>query len=330
MDVRPYTASALLSDKEQVRITTPFMRMDQKGIMGMTELDYFNQMEELEIIQDNDEEDDDWDNEQMEAMYLGGNTKNVQTTQQRMAQTQPLGKFGHGIKSGGTLWSANTTGHVQRPMTGGQRPLTSALAMSRPLSSLTLKRPISGQPKMEPKKYFTLYNKEVTHVGDDIPYEELFDRNERTLCSTFAKFGDLSYHTPHQRVGSYMQFSARLTIDHLREIVSLQNTITNVEKNVYEIPIQLSIIDEMNPFQKKIKTGISSVFKKEELEREPITVSIYPEYFEDSEEEEQYDEENDAGSRAAQKYFIRQLDEMGGIYDPEKLGQNSFACIEPT
>jgi hypothetical protein len=328
-DVRPYTASALLTDKQQVRITTPNMRPGQIGLTGGgADAEYFNQMEELEIIQDNDEEEDieDFDNSEMEAMYL--NERRNNPTQIRMAQTHDA-KFGKYTQ--GNFHSANQGGRniMSATIQPKGRPLTSAMPMSRTLSALSAKRPISGQARLDTKKYFTLYNKEVTHLGDDIPFEELFDRNERTLCATFAKFGDLSYHTPHQRIGQYMQFSARLTIHHLKEIVSLQNTITNVEKNVYEIPIQLSIIDEMNPFQKKIKTGISSVFKKEELEREPITVSIYPEYFEDSEEEEEFDEDTDTGGRAAQKYFSRQLDEMGGIYDPEKLGINSFAIIDP-
>ena len=75
-----------------------------------------------------------------------------------------------------------------------------------------------------------------------------------------------------------------------------------MEKNEYEIPIQLAIIDELNPFQKKIKTGISSVFKKEEVEREPVTNSLYPEYFDDSSEEEEEHGEKDT-LKAAEKYF---------------------------
>ena len=30
----------------------------------------------------------------------------------------------------------------------------------------------------------------------DLPYEELFDRNERTIAATFARFGDLGYYSP--------------------------------------------------------------------------------------------------------------------------------------
>lgn len=44
----------------------------------------------------------------------------------------------------------------------------------------------------------------------ELPYPELFDRSERTLACTFAKFGDLNYYTPLQRIGSYMDYSARL------------------------------------------------------------------------------------------------------------------------
>jgi dynein heavy chain len=123
----------------------------------------------------------------------------------------------------------------------------------RPKSSLTVKRPISGHSPMVPQKFFINFTKDTMNTGDDIPFEELFDRNERTLCSTFAKFGDLAYHTPNYRIGSYLQFSAKLKLTHLKEIIALQNTITNIEKSEYEIPIQLSVIDELNPFQTKIK-----------------------------------------------------------------------------
>ena len=107
----------------------------------------------------------------------------------------------------------------------------------RPFSGLNQKRPISGTTSFRPEIYFTDYNKEVTNIGDEIPFEELFDRNERTLCATFAKFGDLQYHTPNRRIGNYFQYSAKLKSSHLREVITLQNTITNVEKNEYEIPI---------------------------------------------------------------------------------------------
>lgn len=42
---------------------------------------------------------------------------------------------------------------------------------------------------------------------DKLPYPELFDRSERTFAATFAKYGDLSYFTPVQRIGSYMDYS---------------------------------------------------------------------------------------------------------------------------
>ena len=305
------------------------MRPEQIGLTGgMMDQEYFNKLEELEIIQDDEEEiSDDFDNEEMEAMYY-----NAKKPQMRMMQTHQA-NFGpnnnQNIKSANNVYNPSANNRMSATSKNyNKRPLTSVMPISRTMSALSQKRPISGQTKMNPKVYFTNYNKEVTHIGDDIPFEELFDRNERTLCSTFAKFGDLSYHTPHQRIGQYMQFSSRLTIHHLKEIISLQNTITDVQKNEFEIPIQLSIIDEMNPFQKKIKTGISSVFKKEELEREPVTVSIYPEYFEDS-EEDNFDEDNETGGRAARKYLESQLDSMGSIYDPEKLGENSFAIVDP-
>jgi hypothetical protein len=41
---------------------------------------------------------------------------------------------------------------------------------------------------------------------DTLPYPELFDRSERTFAATFAKYGNLNYYTPVQRIGSYMEY----------------------------------------------------------------------------------------------------------------------------
>ena len=47
----------------------------------------------------------------------------------------------------------------------------------------------------------------LREADDKLPYPELFDRSERTFAATFAKFGDLSYFTPVQRIGVYMDYS---------------------------------------------------------------------------------------------------------------------------
>lgn len=49
----------------------------------------------------------------------------------------------------------------------------------------------------------TAYRKDKNY---ELPYPELFDRSERTFAATFAKYGDLSYYTPIQRIGAYMDF----------------------------------------------------------------------------------------------------------------------------
>ena len=127
-------------------------------------------------------------------------------------------------------------------------------------------RPITGRSQ-GPEEFFTNFSKYVGFTEMNQTYEELFDRNERTLSATFAKFGDLGFYSPIQRVGSYMQYSAKLKIDHLHEVINLQKTssyimidyidlfhiVTNVEKPKFEIPIQLAIVDEGNPFQSKMK-----------------------------------------------------------------------------
>jgi len=56
--------------------------------------------------------------------------------------------------------------------------------------------------------------------------------------------------------------------------------VTSVEKPEYEIPIQLAIIDELDPYQNRQKTGISTTFHLEDMIREPLTLSLYPEYIE--------------------------------------------------
>jgi dynein heavy chain len=69
------------------------------------------------------------------------------------------------------------------------------------------------------------------------------------------------------------------------------------------------------------------VFKKEEVEREPITISLFPEYFEDSETEESNAEVE--ANKGAKKYQERMLDRMGGHYDPLKIGQDDYMYIDP-
>ncbi len=44
--------------------------------------------------------------------------------------------------------------------------------------------------------YFFNFGNLSLYYFKEIPYEELFDRNERTYCATFAKFGDLGYYAP--------------------------------------------------------------------------------------------------------------------------------------
>lgn len=57
-----------------------------------------------------------------------------------------------------------------------------------------------------------------------MPYPELFDRSERTFAATFAKYGDLSYFTPVQRIGNYMEYQARLKKRHLMDLIAYIKT----------------------------------------------------------------------------------------------------------
>ena len=63
-----------------------------------------------------------------------------------------------------------------------------------------------------------------------MPFPELFDRSERTYAATFARYGDLSYFTPVQRIGTYMEFQARLKRKHLMDLISYIKTAQNAAK----------------------------------------------------------------------------------------------------
>lgn len=52
----------------------------------------------------------------------------------------------------------------------------------------------------------------------------MFDRSERTFAATFAKFGDLSYYTPVQRIGCYMDFPARLKKKHILDLIAFMKS----------------------------------------------------------------------------------------------------------
>lgn len=69
-----------------------------------------------------------------------------------------------------------------------------------------------------------------------LPYPALFDRSERTFAATFAKFGDLSYFTPVQRIGIYMDYSQRLKKRHLTDLVAYLKTAKHSIKPVEEDP----------------------------------------------------------------------------------------------
>ena len=101
---------------------------------------------------------------------------------------------------------------------------------SRPKSNLLTSRPISGK-SAAPEQFFNTFTKYAKFNDIELPYEDLFDRNERTIAATYAKFGDLGYYSPVQRIGAYMQFSAKLKRDHLIEIINLQKTSKSIKHN---------------------------------------------------------------------------------------------------
>jgi hypothetical protein len=57
-----------------------------------------------------------------------------------------------------------------------------------------------------------------------LPYPDLFDRSVRTLAATFARYGDLSYFSPVQRIGGYIEFTSRLKRRHLLDLIAYLKT----------------------------------------------------------------------------------------------------------
>jgi hypothetical protein len=47
---------------------------------------------------------------------------------------------------------------------------------------------------------------------------DLFDRSQKTVAATLARVGDFEYYTPYQRIGSFIDFSQKLTWSHLKDI----------------------------------------------------------------------------------------------------------------
>lgn len=53
-------------------------------------------------------------------------------------------------------------------------------------SGLLSKRPISGRQMTDTSQFFTNFNKIAAFSQKELPFEDLFDRNERTLAATFV------------------------------------------------------------------------------------------------------------------------------------------------
>jgi hypothetical protein len=103
------------------------------------------------------------------------------------------------------------------------RKMEAVAKLKRDGSNFSTLRPISGRTKV-PEEFFTNFSKFTNFAELENKYEDLFDRNERTLGATFAKFGDLSYYSPVQRIGAFMQYPSKLKIEHLVEIITLIRT----------------------------------------------------------------------------------------------------------
>lgn len=114
----------------------------------------------------------------------------------------------------------------------------------------------------------------------------------------------------------------------LLKIIDLQKTSSNGEKNENEVPIQLAIIDDLYPSRGRDKTGVNSG-ADDAFTREPVTLSLYPEYFDDNDEKYNIHLSNRITQmELSMRLFQEMLDEMGGYYDPAMLGKQNYMYIE--
>lgn len=176
---------------------------------------------------------------------------------------------------------------------------------------------------MDSHQYFQQFNKMTQFSQKEMPYEELFDRNERTIAATFVKFNDLDYHSPVQRIGSYYQYIVKLKQEQIFEIIDLKKTIHNSEKNKFEISIQLKIVNEVEISKGSNKPkATNTVFTEEDVNRIPITLCLFPEYL------IQNDDDEYTQTELAQMLFNKMMDEMNGQYDPQYLCRSNYIHIE--
>ncbi len=90
-----------------------------------------------------------------------------------------------------------------------------------------------------------------------MPYPELFDRSGRTFAATFAKFGDLSYFTPVQRIGCFMDFNARLKKKHILDLIAhLKSAQKGQKKLSQEEESEDEVIEESEYFDHSLFIGL--------------------------------------------------------------------------
>ena len=81
-----------------------------------------------------------------------------------------------------------------------------------------------------------------------------------------------------------MQFSAKLKLEHLQEIIELQQSMEINENEEKETPLQFAWIDENNLAQKREKTGVKYQCNDDFLNLEPLTLCLFPEIIEHEDE----------------------------------------------
>lgn len=132
------------------------------------------------------------------------------TYQQQLKSLEFLQKSTHHLSSRDTLMEDDAQSHIESQFNATEKV------------SLDKNNPNFSKQIMQVRPTTALIG--TAETLDNLPYPELFDRSERTFAATFAKYGDLSYFTPVQRIGSYMEYSSRLTKRHLMDLIAYQKT----------------------------------------------------------------------------------------------------------
>ncbi len=155
------------------------------------------------------------------------------------------------------------------------------------------KRPLTGKHS-RPSMFFMEFTKERLFSECNLPYENLFDRNERTIAAPIVRAQSFRISSPNYRIGLFMQEVMKFRRKSLTEIVEMQKTLNLADKSAGKVAIQLRAVDHCSLEPRGDKHLA--------YQKEPESISLFPEILEQ-------------GQQAA------------GLYDPSELGRRNHPFI---